>query len=69
MTVGQRMAVREARIPVRDGTELAATLCLPAQPPAVSPRGDDPPQPAANCAATECSSASAPGSGATRDGH
>src|SRR5262249_21646511 len=29
---GEHMAVREARIPVRDGTELAATLYLPAQP-------------------------------------
>src|SRR5262249_32118997 len=32
LTGSQRMAVREARIPVRDGTELAATLYLPAQP-------------------------------------
>ncbi len=29
MTGAERMAVREARIPVRDGTELAATLYLP----------------------------------------
>src|SRR4029077_14553202 len=29
---GQHMAVREARIPMRDGIELAATLYLPAQP-------------------------------------
>jgi uncharacterized protein len=29
---GQHMAVREARIPMRDGTELAATLYLPAEP-------------------------------------
>ncbi len=32
MTGGQHMAVREARVPVRDGTELAVTLYLPAQP-------------------------------------
>src|SRR6266436_2413046 len=32
VTRGQHMAVREARIPVRDGTELAVTLYLPAQP-------------------------------------
>jgi uncharacterized protein len=30
MTEAPRMAIREARIPVRDGTELAATLYLPA---------------------------------------
>jgi uncharacterized protein len=35
MTEAQHMAVREARIPVRDGTELAATLYLPADGPAV----------------------------------
>ncbi|HSS89090.1 MAG TPA: hypothetical protein VLL69_07215, partial [Streptosporangiaceae bacterium] len=29
---GQHMAVREARIPMRDGIELAATLYLPARP-------------------------------------
>ncbi len=32
MTSAQCMTVRESRIPVRDGTELAATLYLPAQP-------------------------------------
>ena len=32
VTRGHHMAVREARIPVRDGTELAVTLYLPAQP-------------------------------------
>ncbi len=31
MTAGEHMRVREARIPVRDGTELAATLYLPVQ--------------------------------------
>jgi uncharacterized protein len=54
MTTGQHMTVREARIPVRDGTELAATLYLPArpvaltaQPAAVPPRDDGARQPPA----------------------
>ena len=54
MTTGQHMTVREARIPVRDGTELAATLYLPAQPVAltaqpvaVPPWDDGAPQPPA----------------------
>ena len=32
MTTGQRMTVRDDRVPMRDGTELAVTLYLPAQP-------------------------------------
>src|SRR5262245_18805087 len=48
MTTGHHMPVREARIPMRDGTELAATLYLPAQPGAVPPRGNDPPEPSAS---------------------
>src|SRR5215813_5152544 len=47
MTTGHHMTVREARILMRDGTELAATLYLPAQPAAAPPRGDDPAQPPA----------------------
>ena len=37
MTTGQHLTVREARIPVRDGTGLAATLYLPAQSAAAVP--------------------------------
>src|SRR6266516_7722033 len=47
MTTGQHMTVREAQIPMRDGTELAATIYLPAQPVAVQPREDGAPQPPA----------------------
>src|SRR5207344_9049 len=36
MTTGQHMTVRNARIPVRDGTELAVTLYLPAEPAATA---------------------------------